>query len=44
MIGLAPHAGKIIDMVAQLDCIRPYWLVGGTALSLQLKSCLQQEQ
>ena len=36
MIGLAPHTGKIIDMVAQLDCIRPYWLVGGTALSLQL--------
>lgn len=36
MIGLAPHTGRIIDMVAQLDCIRPYWLVGGTALSLQL--------
>ena len=36
MIGLAPHTGKIIDAVAQLDCIRPYWLVGGTALSLQL--------
>lgn len=36
MIGLAPHTGKIIDMVAQLDCIRPYWLVEGTALSLQL--------
>lgn len=35
MIGLAPHTGKIIDAVAQLDCIRPYWLVGGTALSLQ---------
>ena len=36
MIGLAPHTGKIIDAVAQLECIRPYWLVGGTALSLQL--------
>lgn len=36
MIGLAPHTGKIIDAVAQLDCIRSYWLVGGTALSLQL--------
>ena len=38
MIGLAPHTVKIIDMVAQLDCIRPYWLVGGTALSLQLQT------
>ena len=36
MTGLAPHTGKIIDAVAQLECIRPYWLVGGTALSLQL--------
>ena len=40
MIGLAPHTGKIIDAVAQLDCIRPYWLVGGTALSLQLHTRL----
>ena len=36
LLYLAPHTGKIIDAVAQLDCIRPYWLVGGTALSLQL--------
>lgn len=34
--GLAPHTGLIFDGVAKLDCIRPYVLVGGTALSLQL--------
>lgn len=34
--GLAPHTGQIFDGVAKLDCIRPYVLVGGTALSLQL--------
>ena len=43
MIGLAPHTGKIIDAVAQLECIRPYWLVGGTALSLQLHTRQSEE-
>lgn len=36
MKGLAPHTQKIFDAVSQLDCIKPYFLVGGTALSLQL--------
>lgn len=36
MKGLAPHTSSIFEAVSQLDCIRPYILVGGTALSLQL--------
>ena len=42
MIGLAPHTGKIIDAVAQLECIRPYWLVGGTAQDIEnyIRTCL----
>ena len=38
MLGLAPHTASVIEAVSQLDCIRPYWLVGGTALSLQLQT------
>lgn len=34
--GLAPHTGKIFEAISRLDCIKPYVLVGGTALSLQL--------
>lgn len=34
--GLAPHTGQLFDAVAKMECIRPYVLVGGTALSLQL--------
>ncbi|MDE5875546.1 MAG: nucleotidyl transferase AbiEii/AbiGii toxin family protein [Muribaculaceae bacterium] len=33
---LAPHTSQIIESISKLDCIRPYLLVGGTALSLQL--------
>ena len=33
--GLAPHTGKIIDGISKLDCIKPFVLVGGTALALQ---------
>ncbi len=33
---LAPHTREIFEKVAQMDCIKPYVLVGGTALSLQL--------
>ena len=36
MKGLAPHTQKIIESVSRLECIKPYTLVGGTALSLQL--------
>ena len=36
MNGLAPHTGKLIDALSRLECIKPYTLVGGTALSIQL--------
>ena len=35
---LAPHTGQLIESVSRLDCIKPFVLVGGTALSLQLKT------
>lgn len=36
MKGLSPHTSQIVEAVSKLDCIRPYLLVGGTALSLQM--------
>jgi len=36
MNGLAPHAASIFEAISRLDCIKPYVLVGGTALALQL--------
>lgn len=36
MKGLAPHTSKIFEAVSCLECIKPYLLVGGTALSLQI--------
>lgn len=36
MKGLAPHTGEIFEAVSRLECIKPYILVGGTALSLQI--------
>lgn len=35
-IGLAPHTGRIIEQISLLECITPFVLVGGTALSIQL--------
>ena len=35
---LAPHTGKIIEAISRLECIKPFILVGGTALSIQLKT------
>ena len=34
---LAPHTGKVFDAISRLECIKPYTLVGGTALSLQIE-------
>lgn len=34
--GLAPHTSSIFEAISKLECIKPYALVGGTALSLQL--------
>lgn len=36
MKGLAPHTRQVFEAVSHLDCIKPYLLVGGTALSLQI--------
>lgn len=36
MNGLAPHTSKLFEAVSKLECIKPYVLVGGTALSLQI--------
>ena len=36
MKGLAPHTSRIFEAVSTLGCIKPYLLVGGTALSLQI--------
>ena len=38
MKGLAPHTLQIFEAISKLDCIKPYLLVGGTALSLQIGS------
>ncbi len=43
MNGLAPNAEKLIDAVARLNCIKPYVLVGGTALSIQIGSRLSED-
>ena len=34
---LAPHTGKVFDAISKLECIKPFTLVGGTALSLQIE-------
>ena len=36
MKGLAPHTKNLFEPVSKLECIKPYILVGGTALSLQI--------
>ena len=36
MKGLAKHTEKVIERISMMDSIRPYILVGGTALSLQI--------
>ena len=36
MKGLAPKVSKYIERISRLECLRPYVLVGGTALSLQI--------
>lgn len=41
--GLAPNTAKIIEEISKLECIKPYLLVGGTALSLQLGTRLSED-
>ena len=35
---LAPQTGRLIEAISRLECIKPFVLVGGTALSIQLKN------
>ncbi len=43
MKGLAKHTAAIIPVISKLECIKPYVLVGGTALSLQLGTRLSED-
>lgn len=43
MKGLSPHTKLIFDGISQLECIQPFVLVGGTALSLQLGTRLSED-
>lgn len=43
MQGLTPKTASVIDKVSLLECIKPYTLVGGTALSLQLNTRLSED-
>ncbi len=43
MKGLAPHTLKLFDKVCALNCIKPYCLVGGTALAIQIHSRLSED-
>lgn len=43
MTALAPHTNKIFDQITSMESIRPYFLVGGTALTLQLNTRLSED-
>ncbi|MCL1943112.1 MAG: nucleotidyl transferase AbiEii/AbiGii toxin family protein [Candidatus Azobacteroides sp.] len=40
---LAEKTLQVIDSISRMECIKPYILVGGTALSLQLKHRLSED-
>lgn len=41
--GLTPQTESIIEAVSLLDCLKPYLLVGGTALSMQIGTRLSED-
>lgn len=43
MRALAPLTDDLFDKVTQLECIKPYVLVGGTALALQINHRLSED-
>lgn len=43
MKGLAPHTAQLFERIASLECIKPFVLVGGTALSLQLGTRMSED-
>lgn len=42
MKGLAPNTEQVFTLVSTLECIKPFVLVGGTALSLQIATRLSE--
>jgi len=43
MKALAAHTSEIFDQICSLECIKPYFLVGGTALALQIENRLSED-
>ena len=43
MNGLAKHTKKVFERISKLETIKPYLLVGGTALSLQIGKRLSED-
>jgi hypothetical protein len=43
MTALTIHTNEIFDKIVSLECIKPYILVGGTALALQLHARLSED-
>ena len=43
MKGLAKHTEKVFERISKLETIKPYLLVGGTALSLQIGKRLSED-
>ncbi len=43
MKGLTPQTASIFESISKMECIKPYVLVGGTALSLQLQTRLSED-
>ena len=43
MKGLTPATFSVFNKISRLKCIKPYVLVGGTALSLQLATRLSED-
>ena len=43
MKGLTPHTSAIIDSISKMECIKPFVLVGGTALSIQLNHRMSED-
>lgn len=43
MKGLAPKTENVIKKISRLNCLLPYTLVGGTALSLQIGTRLSED-
>lgn len=43
MKGITPNTSALIEPLSKLECIKPYTLVGGTALSLQLGTRMSED-